>query len=422
MWSSCCCCLSCFKRPVIASLISTEMSSQSGVGSEKAQPPKPKEAFVSPPRKKRSTRIAPFYPLAALGVVPPVLGALDDHRSHRPHKWPLLAGTAREIRILLLGSGQSGKSTFLKQMRILHDHSFNTVAECLSFRIVINSNLLESVKTIVLIMEQRGLTFASEDTQKLKDQFLEFYTQEYMTHLVHTTNNIPMHMASVLLGIWHDPDVQAFYNTKSDFQIVENAHYFITSAKRICCLHYVPTKQDILQSRKQTKKIVEMTFWAKDCTFRMIDVGGQRSQRMKWISLFDNMDCILFFVALSGYNLLLEEDGETNRMKEALRVFFFLTSSPFLQNVQMMLFLNKTDLFREKLKRWPLSVCFLDYNGSNEFGPAIDFVASRFKAHCMKDELYTHYTCSTDTMHIQFVFRAVSDILLKQMIEHIGLS
>ncbi|XP_059081520.1 G protein alpha i subunit-like [Tigriopus californicus] len=358
------------------------------------------------------------------GVAAPVIGPLvKNHLVHdRRSKWPLIAGSAKEIKILLLGSGQSGKSTFLKQMRILHDHSFNTVAECISYRPTINSNLLESVKTILLVMEERRVELTSEETLKLKKQFLEFYAKEYMPHLVYTTQNIPMHLGDIIAGIWRDERLQKFYNRTSDFQVVENARYFMESAKRICCLHYVPTKQDILQSRRQTMAIVEMAFCVKDWVFRMIDVGGQRSQRMKWISLFDNMDCILFFVALSGYNLLLEEDGQTNRMKEALRVFFYLTSSPFLHNVQMMLFLNKTDLFREKLKRYPLNICFQDYSGPNEFGPAIEYVASRFKAHCVKEELYTHYTCSTDTMHIQFVFRAVSDILLKQMIEHIGLN
>lgn len=99
----------------------------------------------------------------------PVIGPLTNHLAHdRRPKWPLLSSSSKEIKILLLGSGQSGKSTFLKQMRILHDHSFNTVAECISYRPTINSNLLESVKTILLVMEERRVELSSVETLKVQ--------------------------------------------------------------------------------------------------------------------------------------------------------------------------------------------------------------------------------------------------------------
>ena len=66
--------------------------------------------------------------------------------------------------------------------------------------------------------------------------------------------------------------------------------------------------------------------------------------------------------------------------------------------------------------------CFEDYDGPDEYAPALDHVSARFRAHyAAKDELYIHYTCSTDTNHIQFVFRAVSDMIQQRMMRHIGL-
>ena len=41
---------------------------------------------------------------------------------------------------------------------------------------------------------------------------------------------------------------------------------------------------------------------------RCIDVGGQRSERKKWIHCFEDVTAILFFVALSAYDLGLRED------------------------------------------------------------------------------------------------------------------
>ena len=40
----------------------------------------------------------------------------------------------------------------------------------------------------------------------------------------------------------------------------------------------------------------------------MFDVGGQRSERKKWIHVFDNVNAVLFLVAISGYDHVLVED------------------------------------------------------------------------------------------------------------------
>jgi len=44
---------------------------------------------------------------------------------------------------------------------------------------------------------------------------------------------------------------------------------------------------------------------------RMVDVGGQRSERRKWIHCFENVTSIMFLVALSEYDqVLVESDNE----------------------------------------------------------------------------------------------------------------
>lgn len=43
----------------------------------------------------------------------------------------------------------------------------------------------------------------------------------------------------------------------------------------------------------------------------MVDVGGQRSERRKWIHCFQNVTSIMFLVALSEYDqVLVESDYE----------------------------------------------------------------------------------------------------------------
>ena len=50
---------------------------------------------------------------------------------------------------------------------------------------------------------------------------------------------------------------------------------------------------------------------------RVVDVGGQRSERRKWIQCFDDVRAVLFVCALSGYDMTLFEDGKTVSLPSA---------------------------------------------------------------------------------------------------------
>lgn len=53
----------------------------------------------------------------------------------------------------------------------------------------------------------------------------------------------------------------------------------------------------------------------------MVDVGGQRSERRKWIHCFENVTSIMFLVALSEYDqVLVESDNEVNETKANTRI------------------------------------------------------------------------------------------------------
>ena len=96
----------------------------------------------------------------------------------------------------------------------------------------------------------------------------------------------------------------------------------------------------------------------------MLDVGGQRSERRKWIHCFDKVSAVLFVAALSEYDQVLREDDSQNRMKESLLLFDEICNSPWFRTTAFILFLNKMDLFKEKIQRVNLNVCFQDYSGT----------------------------------------------------------
>lgn len=84
---------------------------------------------------------------------------------------------------------------------------------------------------------------------------------------------------------------------------------------------------------------------------RMFDVGGQRSERKKWIHCFEGVTCIIFIAALSAYDMVLVEDDEVNRMHESLHLFNSICNHRYFATTSIVLFLNKKDVFSEKIKK-----------------------------------------------------------------------
>jgi hypothetical protein len=92
--------------------------------------------------------------------------------------------------------------------------------------------------------------------------------------------------------------------------ILHSSDSFFEDLDRLFAKDYIPTDQDILRSRLRTTGITETIFDLGTLTYHMFDVGGQRSERKKWIHCFENVNCLLFLVAISGYDQCLVEDKD----------------------------------------------------------------------------------------------------------------
>ena len=156
----------------------------------------------------------------------------------------------------------------------------------------------------------------------------------------------------------------------------------------------------------------------------MYDVGGQRSERKKWIHCFEGVNAIIFCVALSGYDLVLAEDGGMNRMVESMQLFEGVCNNKYFSETTIILFLNKKDLFADKIQYSPLTICFPEYRGQNTYEEAASYIQMKFEALYIRSdeqEVYTHFTCATDTINIEFVFDAIVDVILKHNLRDCGL-
>lgn len=169
--------------------------------------------------------------------------------------------------------------------------------------------------------------------------------------------------------------------------------------------------------------IVDINFTVDSIKFKMVDVGGQRSERRKWIHCFQDVTAVIFFAALSEYDMKIIEDEVTNRMHESLKLFDEVCNSEFFRETAMILFLNKDDLFKEKIVRVNLNVCFEDYIGPLDYKEGIKFISSKFIAvnqNSLKN-IYIHVTCATDTECVTMVFNAVKDIILRTALYGAGI-
>jgi len=151
----------------------------------------------------------------------------------------------------------------------------------------------------------------------------------------------------------------------------------------------------------------------------MVDVGGQRSERRKWLNCFSDVTAVIFVVAISAYDQKLYEDETTNRMHEELKLFKDICNSQWFSETAIILFLNKKDLFEKKIQKVPLSVCFPEYKGGNTYKEVSSFIEDKFLSQNDNPQklIYVHHTCATDTDQITVVFKAVQDIILTKILK-----
>ncbi|KAH0812387.1 hypothetical protein GEV33_010404 [Tenebrio molitor] len=323
---------------------------------------------------------------------------------------------ASEVKLLLLGAGESGKSTIVKQMKIIHETGYSK-EECEQYRPVVYSNTIQSLMAIIRAMGQLRIDFADPSRADIARQFFTYASAAEEGEL--TTD-----LVMLMKKLWQDPGVQLCFARSREYQLNDSAAYYLNALDRISQPNYIPSQQDVLRTRVKTTGIVETHFSFKGLHFKMFDVGGQRSERKKWIHCFEGVTAIIFCVALSGYDLVLAEDEEMNRMVESMKLFDSICNSKWFVSTSIILFLNKKDLFEEKIARSPLTICFPEYTGPNTYEDASAYIRMKFEnLNKRKDqkEIYTHFTCATDTNNIQFVFDAVTDVIIKNNLKDCGL-
>jgi hypothetical protein len=192
---------------------------------------------------------------------------------------------------------------------------------------------------------------------------------------------------------------------------------------------YVATQQDMLLARVRTSGIVTEKYIIDGVDFEMYDVGGQRNERKKWIHCFDDVTAVIFVAALSEYDQALFEDSTANRMTEAVELFGEICNNKYFAKSSIILFLNKKDLYEEKIKDVHIGdvPAFANFDGklgdADYYEKGIKYFLDMFLAENKNPErtVYNHPTCATDSKNVEVVFNSCKDIIMRGNIESMGI-
>lgn len=319
------------------------------------------------------------------------------------------------IKCLLLGAGECGKSTILKQMKILHKNGF-TDQEKQQAKELAYRNTMESVQTLLRACLDLSIKYDSPEVQKQSVKLLEVDRND---------GTLQYDLKDDVKELWKDGGTQKAFARANEFHLLDSAAYFLHDDQldRVFSEEYKPTHQDILRCRLATTGIIQNEFLIEKLKFKMYDVGGQRGERKKWIHSFDNVNAIMFIGSLAEYDLVLAEDRTRNRLKESLDLFEGIINLPWFKEAPIILFLNKNDLFIEKIKTVDIGIYFPVYVGGCDYEAGLKFIQDNYfdRNQSPHKTIYCHVTDATNTEVFAFVWKSTKHMILEQNLTKSGL-
>jgi len=274
-------------------------------------------------------------------------------------------------KILLLGAGESGKSTIIKQLSLLYRKG-GIMEDRRQFIRVLQNNTIVSMQALLRAGETLGMLKPTGDET--------FDTDVALINNAEGNEAMTDAMVAAIQRLWESETIQQIYMNRNQFWILETADYYFQNCARFIQPGFMPDDVDVIMARKRTTGVIVTEFPTEDgLKFSVVDVGGQRSERRKWINCFDGVKAIFWVSNLSGYDKVLFEDKSINRMQEDLDLFKETLKTAAFRDTPIFLFFNKQDLFFEALKYSTIDTCFPSYKGSTDPKECQDFIAQQFK-------------------------------------------
>ena len=305
-----------------------------------------------------------------------------------------------------------------------------------------------------------------EDTtvDDIKDDYDEITLQDSIS-LVQNHGDVTIfndELATAIQYIWkNEPRIKEGFRleAKNKNKILdETTEYFWDDIDRIKAEDYVPNETDIINVRYRTtgtinhcvygclytyqihltySGVIEKRFEINNAKFHIFDVGGQKSERKKWINCFNEVKAVIFVISLSCFNEMMYEDLNKNCMVDSLELFASTINNKHFTDTHIILFLNKKDLFATKIAQVPITACpaFHDFDQFNheqtihsnpkDYEQTTCYIKFKFESlneNSKRKQIYTHLTCAMERTNIENVFNDVKHIVITQNLFNEGLS
>lgn len=277
-----------------------------------------------------------------------------------------------------------------------------------SFVTILRENCLVGMQQLILFIRQANMTFPP-DLKKMADEIV-------------VASSLGPKEATNIFSIWENVEFQTLIQRVE----VAGLKYYFPNSIRFADDKFVPTVQDILYAKRKTVGVIESSFNYQNTTFSIVDVGGSKEKRKQWMASFENLghiSAVLYLTALNEFDMTIEEDAKTNRLVDSLKLWKQLTGSPLFKSTPFILLLNKSDLFKEKIKNTPLMGVFADYanfssrsdlQGCDDFTKGWKYIAMQYQVHFSGTTFYPHVTCAVDTESCRKLFESIKETVLKE--------
>jgi len=320
----------------------------------------------------------------------------------------------KEMRLILLGIAGSGKTTFSKQMQIIHNGGFEPSQSEL-YKQILMSNLIFGMKQVIEIAQE---SIAPENRKKAR-------------FILGTDDitSVNQEIADRIKSVWEDTAVQQAWKNRKESILIQ-LEYLITNLDRILAPDFVPSNDDILRARQRSTGETSYRFEDKKHVWNLVDVGGQFSERSKWGAVFENpINAILFFISLDEYdidNVESTSDHET-KFQLALTIYDEVMNGDLVREhkASRIVFLNKLDLFTSKLQsddKFNLFKEKLEYTGENNVEKCVEFISQKLEEK-IKDNMpvHIHAICGLDTSLIKKLTQDIKVSIIASSLQDMGI-
>ncbi|KAI8908376.1 guanine nucleotide binding protein, alpha subunit [Gorgonomyces haynaldii] len=319
------------------------------------------------------------------------------------------------IHVLLLGPGDAGKSTVLKQL-IMQNGGFKE-QERKDHTDTIQKQMLSAARIIIQFVTTSQSLWDSKETEE---------AAHYITNTqIDLNNTLSADILRAMLYITQSNYARQVLLECDEYGIPDTCKQYFTNAATILNPSYIATDEDILLARRKTEKMSETILPIDGKSWHFIDVSGQKDKRNRWATYMQkNIQGVVYVLSCAAYNQVLEEERELNRVVDAHKLFVSILESPILKLSSVVVMFNKFDLLDEKIKNYPIKKYLLDYPGEQDKNSYLTWLIKLFQkaAQDKKVEMSVFKTTATDKNLMLKVLGSVRNFIVAHNISDVGLA